>query len=175
MLLLLLRLLIRLRSAEGEREPRCLYPPSLETTWPLVPPVRSCSPFFLLIAVTPWMCYVPPRPHLHKLNKPAGFGSPPAATPLLPLLVPALHCSPLLHMFPPHLAVSVLFSDLIQVYPRCSDVLFNVKMKAKKKNTTASPPARLSGSPLKGWERSGDRAAGVRLVLHDARRAGVRQ
>lgn len=64
----------------------------------------------------------PPRSHPHKLNKPAGFGSPPAATPpLLPLLSCALcllYTAALYFIYvSPHLSVSALFSDFIQVWP----------------------------------------------------------
>lgn len=64
----------------------------------------------------------PPRSHPHKLNKPAGFGSLPAATPpLLPLLSCALcplYTAALYFIYvSPHLSVSELFSDFIQVWP----------------------------------------------------------
>lgn len=71
--LLLLPCLLR-GSAEGACEPRCLHPPS--------PPTRTRNKLRLygtplpgpspLITLAPWIRYVPPRPHPHRLNKPAG-------------------------------------------------------------------------------------------------------
>lgn len=73
LLLLLLCLLRGLRSAEGACEPRCLHPPS--------PPTRIGNKLRLygsplpgpspLITLAPWIRYVSPRPHPHRLNKPA--------------------------------------------------------------------------------------------------------
>lgn len=140
LLLLPLRWLMGLRSAEGERGPRCLHPPS--------PPLRtgnnlgfSSLPPFFLIALTPSMRKVPPpRPHPHKLNKPAGFGSPPAATPpLLPLLSCALcplYTATLYFIYVPpssrpHLSVFALFSDFIQVWPAARMCYFMSKLKHK--------------------------------------------
>lgn len=97
LLVLLLRLLTGLRSADGACEPRCLHPPSSP---PWIEnnlcfngsPLPGPSP---LITLTTWMRYA-----LHVLI-PTGstnlqvFGSPPAATPPLPpsllLLVSVLH------------------------------------------------------------------------------------
>ena len=88
LLLLLLRLLTGLRSADGACEPRCLHPPSppprIETT-SLLSPARSP-----LITVTPRMCC--PRPH----PPPPPPPHPPRF--LVPLLLRLLLSSPLLSL-----------------------------------------------------------------------------
>lgn len=93
MLPLPLRLLTGLRSVDGEREPRCLHPPS-------PPPLAGNNagfqrlPFFLtllpLFALTPRMCYTL-RPCSSSSPQAQTnlqvFGSPPAAPP--PPLLPS--------------------------------------------------------------------------------------
>lgn len=75
-MLLPLRLPTGLRSVDGVREPRRLYPPSPppwignDYLYFSASPLPAPSP---LITLTPCMCYVPPRPHPHRLNKSAGF------------------------------------------------------------------------------------------------------
>lgn len=120
LVLLLLRLLTGLRSADGACEPRCLHPPSpppwIENNLRFNgSPLPGPSP---LITLKTWMRYVPPRPHPYRLNKPAGFWFSPSATPpllpSLPRLVSVLHhrvSTSLLFFF-----FALLFPDLNLVY-----------------------------------------------------------
>lgn len=162
LLMLLLLLLTGLRSAEV-REPRCLCSPS--------PPPRignnlgfNASP---LPAPSPLITLTPPS---SSSSPPAQqtcrfFGSPPAATPpLLPILPLLLlvsvihHSSPQSHYFLLYiyfllpLAVTLLFSDPIQVYvplQRCHIVWKH------KRSTTASTHAYPESDPLEGGESIG--------------------
>lgn len=125
LVLLLLRLLTGLRSADGACEPRCLHPPSpppwIENNLRFNgSPLPGPSP---LITLKTWMRYVPPRPHPYRLNKPAGFwfssccdsSSPPfSPAPCVRFTPPRLYLTTIFYLFIYFFAL--LFPDLNLVY-----------------------------------------------------------
>lgn len=147
-----------LRSAEGEQGPRCLHSPSPSLRTGNNLGFSSLPPVFL-IALTPSMRKVPPpRSHPHKLNKPAGFGSPPAATPpLLPLLSCLAPCArstllpstsftyPLTFLFLRCFLILSKFGPLLRCVISCQN---------ESKNTTASPPRKAIGEPAEKRQSS---------------------
>lgn len=114
LLVLLLRLLTGLRSADGACEPRCLHPPSPP---PWIEgklrfnssPLPGPSP---LITLKTWMRYVPPRPHPYRLNKPAGFWFSSCCDSSSPPFSPA----PCVRFTPPRLYLTTIFFIFIYLF-----------------------------------------------------------
>lgn len=157
---LLLMLLTGLRSA-GVREPRRLYPPS--------PPPRIAHNLgfdatprpapSLLITLTAWICCVPPRPHPHRLSKPAGFWFSSSST-----LLPSITLLNILYVFAPPSLLHCCFLIICKFVTLSRGVISckNIKRKQHSIRTRLSQ-VRCAGRRGEHRRQRGRSAAGASL------------